>query len=183
MMTVNRRDFLAGTAGLLTAASGALIPGSALAIDKIKFGSILDTSGIFDAYGKPMDMAARLAIDEINATGGLNGASVDITAYDTQSNMALYTQFGQKLVRQDKVDVVHGGILSASREAIRQTMRKSKTLYFYNVLYEGGVCDRNIFITGVTPSQQVEVLVPHAIKKWGKKIYVLAADYNYGQIT
>ncbi|OUR79640.1 urea ABC transporter [Alphaproteobacteria bacterium 46_93_T64] len=182
-MTLNRRDFMAGTAGLLTAACGAMIPGSALAIDKIKFGSILDTSGIFDAYGKPMDMAARLAIDEINEAGGLNGASIDVTAYDTQSNMALYTQFGQKLVRQDKVDVVHGGILSASREAIRQTMRKSKTLYFYNVLYEGGVCDRNIFITGVTPSQQVEVLVPHAIKKWGKKIYVLAADYNYGQIT
>lgn len=182
-MTINRRGFLAGTAALATAASGSLIPGSAFAIDKIKFGSILDTSGVFDAYGKPMEMAARLAIDEINEAGGLNGSDIDVTAYDTQSNMALYTQFGQKLVRQDKVDVVHGGILSASREAIRQTMRKSKTLYFYNVLYEGGVCDRNIFITGVTPSQQVEVLVPHAVKKWGKKIYVLAADYNYGQIT
>ena len=43
----------------------------------------------------------------------------------------------------DKVDVVHGGITSASREAIRQTFRRANTLYFYNVLYEGGVCDRN----------------------------------------
>ena len=104
-------------------------------------------------------------------------------AYDTQSDMALYSQYGQQLTRQDKVDVVHGGILSASREAIRQTMRKTKTPYFYNVLYEGGVCDRNIFINGVTPAQQVEALVPYAMGKSGKRVYILAADYNYGQIT
>lgn len=180
-MTVNRRHFMAGAAAIGAAAT--CNPTSLFAADTIKLGSILDQSGPFDAYGKPMDMAMRLAVDEINEGGGLLGRQVEVSSYDTQSDMALYTQYGQKLVRQDKVDVVHGGILSASREAIRQTMRKSKTLYFYNVLYEGGVCDRNIFITGVTPSQQVEVLVPYAVKKWGKKIYVLAADYNYGQIT
>ncbi len=180
-MTVSRRHFMAGAAAIGAAAT--CNPTSLFAADTIKFGSILDQSGPFDAYGKPMDMAMRLAIDEINEGGGLLGRQVEVSSYDTQSDMALYTQYGQKLVRQDKVDVVHGGILSASREAIRQTMRKSKTLYFYNVLYEGGVCDRNIFINGVTPSQQVEVLVPYAVKKWGKKIYVLAADYNYGQIT
>jgi branched-chain amino acid transport system substrate-binding protein len=87
------------------------------------------------------------------------------------------------LTRQDHVNVVHGGILSASREAIRPTLRKAETLYFYNTQYEGGVCDRNTFCTGVTPAQQSEVLLPAIIKKWGKKIYSLAADYNYGQIT
>ncbi len=182
-MFFNRRNFLKTSGAAVAVAPLAGFPAAMAASDIIKFGSILDTSGIFDAYGKPMDMAARLAIDEINESGGLNGAKIELTAYDTQSDMALYTQFGQKLVRQDKVDVVHGGILSASREAIRQTMRKSKTLYFYNVLYEGGVCDRNIFITGITPAQQVEALIPRAIKKWGKNIYILAADYNYGQNT
>src|SRR5690606_27753315 len=108
---------------------------------------------------------------------------VEVVAYDTQSDMALYTQYAQQLVRSDKVDVVHGGILSASREAIRQTLRKANVPYFYNVLYEGGVCDRNLTVVGVTSSQQVEVVIPAAIKKWSKKIYVLAADYNYGQIV
>jgi len=176
---ISRRTFLAGTA----AASSTLVWGGARAADPIKLGSILDTSGIFDAYGKPMDMALRLAVDEINAAGGLLGRPVEIVAYDTQSDMALYTQYGQQLVRSDKVDVVHGGILSASREAIRQILHKARTPYFYNVLYEGGVCDRNITVIGVTPAQQVEVVVPAAIKKWGPKIYTLAADYNYGQIT
>lgn len=179
-MTISRRNFVAAGAAL----SGAmLLPSIAMAADTIKLGSILDTSGIFDAYGKPMDIALRLAVAQINADGGLLGKQVEVIAYDTQSDMALYTQYGQQLTRQDKVDVVHGGILSASREAIRQTMRKTKTLYFYNVLYEGGVCDRNIFINGVTPAQQVEALVPYAMGKSGKKVYILAADYNYGQIT
>ena len=45
-----------------------------------------------------------------------------------------------------------------------------KTLYFYNTQYEGGVCDRNQFDTGVTPAQTVEKLAPYAMKKWGKKV-------------
>ena len=180
-MSLNRRKFLGATAAM----SGvAMLPRAVLAADTIKLGSIIDTSGIFDAYGKPMDMALRLAVNEINGAGGLLGRQIEVKAYDTQSDMALYSQYAQQLTRQDKVDVVHGGILSASREAIRQTMRKTNTLYFYNVQYEGGVCDRNIFCNGVTPAQQAEVLVPWAMQEaGGKKVYTLAADYNYGQIT
>jgi len=179
-MTVNRRKFLA-TSGALGGAL--LMPRIALTAETIKLGSVLDTSGPFDAYGKPMYKALQLAVAKINESGGLLGKEIKVIAYDTQSDMALYTQYGQQLTRQDNVDVVHGGILSASREAIRQTMRKTETLYFYNVLYEGGVCDRNIFINGVTPSQQVEALVPYAMSRSGKTVYILAADYNYGQIT
>lgn len=180
-MTLNRRKFLGATAAMTGAA---MLPRAVLAADTIKLGSIIDTSGIFDAYGKPMDMALRLAVNEINGAGGLLGRQIEVMAYDTQSDMALYSQYAQQLTRQDKVDVVHGGILSASREAIRQTMRKTNTLYFYNVQYEGGVCDRNIFCNGLTPAQQAEVLVPWAMQEaGGKKVYTLAADYNYGQIT
>ncbi len=179
MTNISRRNFIAAGAAL---GGAMMLPRMAVSADTIKLGSILDQSGPFDAYGKPMDMALRLAVSKINSDGGLLGKKVEVVSYDTQSDMALYTQYGQQLTRQDNVDVVHGGILSASREAIRQTMRKSKTLYFYNVLYEGGVCDRNIFINGVTPAQQVEALIPYAMGKSGKKVYVLAADYNYGQI-
>lgn len=132
---ISRRTFLGSSAAAAGLAVSGFGLGRASAADPIKFGSILDTSGPFDAYGKPMDMALRLAIDEINAAGGLLGRQVEIIGYDTQSDMALYTQYGQQLARADKVDVVHGGILSASREAIRQTLRKANVPYFYNVLY------------------------------------------------
>ncbi|MCY4231755.1 MAG: ABC transporter substrate-binding protein, partial [Alphaproteobacteria bacterium] len=44
-------------------------------------------------------------------------------------------------------------------------------------------CDINNFCTGSTPAQTVEKLVPYTMNKWGKKVYIIAADYNYGQIT
>jgi branched-chain amino acid transport system substrate-binding protein len=76
-----------------------------------------------------------------------------------------------------------GGITSASREAIRPIVDRSKTLYFYNNLYEGGVCDKNVFNTGPVPSQQLAPLIPYATKNFGKKVYIVAADYNFGHIS
>jgi branched-chain amino acid transport system substrate-binding protein len=179
-MTLDRRTFLAGSAAASIAAT---IAGRAMAQGAtIDVASIHDLSGIFDAYGKPMEKAMQLAIDEINAAGGLAGKQVKEISYDTQSQIPLYTQFGQQAALKDKVAVVMGGILSASREAIRPTLKRYNTLYFYNTQYEGGVCDRNIFCTGVAPSQSVEALIPYAMSRWGKKVYILAADYNYGQI-
>ncbi len=181
-MSVSRRQFLGS---LSSVALGSMLPvADSLAQGApIKVGSVLDNSGNLDIYGKPMVMATTLAVEEINAAGGLLGRKLQPIQYDTQSDIALYTKFAQQLVRQDKVDVVHGGITSASREAIRQTFTRANTLYFYNVLYEGGVCDRNIVVTGSTPAQAVEPIMDVAMKQWGKKVYILAADYNYGQIT
>jgi branched-chain amino acid transport system substrate-binding protein len=181
-MTISRREFLAAT-GAAAVASG-MQPLAAFAQGKdIKLGTVLDNSGNLDIYGKPMVMASTMAVEEINAAGGLLGRKIALIQYDTQSDIALYTKFAQQLARQDKVDVVHGGITSASREAIRQTFKRADTLYFYNVLYEGGVCDRNCVVTGTTPAQAVEPIVDYAMKKWGGKVVILAADYNYGQIT
>ncbi len=180
-MTISRRDLLLATGAGVAAMA---LPGrSAMAADTIKVGSVLDNSGNLDIYGKPMVLATAMAVDEINAAGGLLGRKLEVIQYDTQSDIALYTKFAQQLARRDKVDVVHGGITSASREAIRQTFKRADVLYFYNVLYEGGVCDRNVVCTGSTPAQANEPLVEAAMEKWGKKCYILAADYNYGQIT
>lgn len=183
-MKINRRRFLNGSVATaaLTVAAPALI-GIAKASDDIKMVSILDQSGGLDIYGKPMVDSTVMAVEELNANGGLLGRKVDLTLYDPQSTIQSYTQYATKAAAGDKADVVHAGITSASREAIRPTLNRFQTLYFYNTLYEGGVCDRNTFNTGSTPAQTVEKLVPYTMKKWGKKVYVVAADYNYGQIT
>jgi len=183
-MQVDRRKFLkasAATAALL--GTGVGISSRADAAGEIGVASLLDLSGGLDIYGKPMIDALTLAVEEANAAGGLIGRKIKLISYDTQSNMQLYTQFAQDAALKDKVAVVHGGITSASREVIRPVFDRFKTLYFYNTQYEGGVCDRNQFETGVTPAQTVEKLVPFCMKKWGKKVYTVAADYNYGQIT
>lgn len=184
-MTITRRTLLGtgAASGALAVASPYLI-GTANAQDApIRLGSLHDLAGPLAATGEPMVDAIMLAVDELNESGGLLGRQIELVNYDTQSNIQLYSQFAQQLAVRDRVDVVHGGITSASREAIRPIFSRFQTLYFYNTLYEGGVCDRNTFNTGTTPAQTVEKLVPSAMEKWGGKAYIIAADYNYGQIT
>ena len=186
-MSISRRTFLRNaaltTGGL--ALSQSLIGRQAFADDNpILIGSLHDYSGPIASSGQQGVAALTIAIDEINAAGGLLGRPLKMVHYDTQSSIQLYSQYAQQLALSDKVAVVHGGITSASREAVRPVFGKYKTLYFYNTLYEGGVCDRNTFCTGTTPGQTVQKLVPSALKKaGGGKAYIIAADYNYGQIT
>lgn len=180
---MDRRSFIQSSAAVLAGGSVPLFPTAAHAADEIVVGSIIDMSGGLDIYGKPMTDCMTLAVEEQNAAGGLLGKKIRLANYDPQSNMQLYAQFAQQSALKDKSTVVMGGITSASREVIRPVLTRNKTLYFYNTQYEGGVCDRNTFCTGVTPGQTVAKLVPYAMKKWGKKVYVVAADYNYGQIT
>lgn len=181
-----RRSFLRSTAlatGGLIAAPMIMRHAALGSEDPILIGSLHDQSGPVGTSGVPMVRALELGIEEVNAAGGVLGRPLKLVHYDTQSNIQLYTQYAQQIALKDKVAVIHGGITSASREAIRPIFDRYKTLYFYNTLYEGGVCDRNIFCTGTTPAQTVEKLVPYSLERWGKKVYIIAADYNYGQIT
>ena len=84
-MTITRRRFLAGAS--VAALAGPAIIGRAQAADTIKLVSILDQSGGLDIYGKPMADATRMAVDEINAAGGLLGREIELKLYDPQSTI------------------------------------------------------------------------------------------------
>ncbi|GAB2941852.1 urea ABC transporter substrate-binding protein [Hafnia psychrotolerans] len=185
-MAITRRSFINNTVLSAVGLAATGLPKFGFAADSngpIKVATILDLSGGLDIYGKAMSDAINLAAEEINTSGGLLGRPLQMINYDAQSSMQLYAQYAQQAALKDQVAVVHGGITSASREVIRPVLDRFRTLYFYPAQYEGGVCDRNYFSSGSTPSQTVEKLVPYAMKKWGKKVYILAADYNYGQIV
>jgi len=184
-MRVDRRRFLkAAGATLGTVVLAPSIVRDAFAqANVIKVAAIHDLSGGLDIYGRPMVDCLNFAVEEINGAGGLLGRQIKLISYDAQSNIQLYTQFATEAATKERVAVVHAGITSASREAIRPVLKRFNTLYFYNTQYEGGVCDRNCFCTGSTPAQNVDKLVPFTLKKFGKKVYTVAADYNYGQIT
>lgn len=149
----------------------------------IVVGSILDRTGPINIYGVAMGDATEMAIEDINDAGGVLGRPLELVSYDAQSENELYTQFARRLALEDRAEVIMGGITSASREAIRPIVDQQEVLYFYNEQYEGGVCDKNVFNTGVIPSQQLQALIPWAIDNLGPRLYVPAADYNYGQIS
>jgi branched-chain amino acid transport system substrate-binding protein len=168
---MERRDFLKSivASSAVLAVGPSLLSSKAWAADSILIGGIHDLSGGLDLYGKPMADALILAAEEINEKGGLLGRQVQLITQDPQSNMQQYSQIASKMALGDKVAVVQGGMTSSSREVIRPITDRAQTLYFYNTQYEGGVCDRNIFITGATPAQNLAFGVPEIIKKFGKK--------------
>jgi branched-chain amino acid transport system substrate-binding protein len=149
----------------------------------INVGQLEDQSGNLSLVGLQKYHAAQLAVDQLNAAGGLLGKKINLIAPDTQSDNTKMQQLARELVLKDKVPVIFGAQTSAEREAIRPIMDQYKQLYFYTNQYEGGVCDANTFTTGAVPEQQVATLMPYLVQKFGKRVYVIAADYNFGHLT
>ncbi|WP_199190459.1 ABC transporter substrate-binding protein [Nitratireductor sp. StC3] len=180
-MVVNRRTILKNAIGATTLLSAPfLMRTAALGSDPIRVGVLLDLSGPLEVLGRPKVNCIQLAAETLNAAGGVLGREVELKIYDTQSDNQLYAQYAQQSALRDRVAVVHGGITSAAREIVRPILSRAQTLYFYNMIYEGGLCDRNTFVTGPTPPQLLAKLIPYMIEKFGPRIYTVAADYNFG---
>jgi urea ABC transporter substrate-binding protein len=164
--------------------AAAAAPGAAaVAAEPLKIGLMEDVSGDLAFMGLPKLHGSQLAVEEINKAGGIMGRQIELTHLDPQGDNARYQEFTRRLLSKDKVDVLIGGITSASREAVRPIVDRTQTPYFYTNQYEGGVCDANMISTGAVPEQQFSTLIPYMVEKFGKKVYVVAADYNFGQIS
>src|ERR1700734_4319423 len=96
---ISRRTLLnsAGAAAVLAGVPLFPAPGEDA---PIKLGAIDDNSGVLDIYGKPIVMANNLAVEEINAAGGLLGRKIDLKQYDSQSDMPPYTKYATNPVRE-----------------------------------------------------------------------------------
>lgn len=160
-----------------------LLSGAALAQEPIKLGVLEDQSGDFAVATIGKLHGIQLATDEINASGGIAGRPLELVVYDTQSDNTRYQEFMRRVLQRDKVDAVFAGFSSASREAYRPIVNQFDALAFYNNQYEGGVCDANMIVTGAVPEQQFSTLLPYMLETYGKKVYTIAADYNFGQIS
>ncbi|MEG3754103.1 ABC transporter substrate-binding protein [Psychromonas arctica] len=153
------------------------------AFAEVKVSAIYDITGSFSIFGVMQSNAVKLAIDDINAKGGLLGEKLKLITYDTQSELSKYTQYANTTVLKDRPAAVFGGMTSSSREAIRPIFRKADVPYFYSTLYEGGACDKQTFVVSPSASQQIKPLVEWAIKEYGPKMFIMAPDYNYGTIS
>ena len=150
----------------------------------IKVGVIAEQTGPLSFAGIANANVARMVIDDINAKGGLLGRQIDLCLEDGATTDSVAEAKAAKLVQQDQVDVIFGGIYSSTRQAIKgPAVVKGKKLYIYPEQYEGQECDPLIFCTGSVPSQQVEPLIPWLMQKIGaKKFYLPSADYIWPQV-
>jgi branched-chain amino acid transport system substrate-binding protein len=150
----------------------------------IKAGVITDVTGPLSFLGMVNANIARMVVDDINAAGGLLGDRIELIVEDSATTDSVAETKAAKLVEQDKVDVVFGGIYSSTRQAIKKfAVEKGKRLYIYPEQYEGGECHPLIFCTGPGPAQQVEPLIPWLMQSKGvKTFYCPSADYIWPHV-
>jgi ABC-type branched-subunit amino acid transport system substrate-binding protein len=153
-------------------------------MESIKVGVIADQTGPLSFMGIANANVARMVIDDINANGGLLGRQLDLHLEDSATEDSEAEAKAAKLVQEEQVDVLFGGIYSSTRQAIKgPAVVEGKTLYIYPEQYEGQESDPLIFCTGPVPAQQVEPLIPWLMQETGaKKFYLPSADYIWPQV-
>lgn len=149
------------------------------AAGEIKVGVLFSLTGTTAIIETSLNQATLLAIEEINAAGGVNGMKIVPIVEDPASDPATFAEKARKLVLRDRCVSVFGSYTSASRKAVLPVFEKYKNLYWYPTLYEGRECSQNVMYTGAVPNQQQRDFIPWLVKNFGKKFYLIGSNYIY----
>lgn len=167
---------LAGTTGMAFAQSK----------DTIKVGILHSLSGTMAISETVLKDTALMAIEEINAKGGVLGRKLEPVVVDPASNWPLFAEKTKQLLTQDKVAVIFGCWTSVSRKSVLPVVEELNGLLFYPVQYEGEELSKNVFYTGAAPNQQAIPAVEYLMSKEGggaKRFVLLGTDYVYPRTT
>ncbi len=159
-------------------ATGAANPASASdSKDAIKVGVLFSLSGALSIAETSMKNATILAIDELNAKGGIGGRKIMPVIEDYASDFSVVVQKARKLVNQDKVAATIGCYASASRKAVLPVFEQAGAVLLYPTFYEGLECSTNVIYTSLVAAQHLTDTTEWMVKNAGKKIYMVGSDY------
>jgi len=147
--------------------------------DAIKVGILHSLSGTMAISEVTVRDAELLAIEEINAAGGVLGKTLEPVVEDGASDWPTFAEKAQKLISQDKVATVFGGWTSASRKAMLPVFERNKALLWYPVQYEGLETSPYIFYTGATTNQQIVPGLDYLKEQGKKRIFLVGSDYVF----
>ena len=167
---------MAGTSGRALAQAGSTI----------KVGILHSLSGTMAISETVLKDTVLMAIDEINAKGGVLGKKLEPVIVDPASNWPLFAEKTKQLLGQDKVSVIFGCWTSVSRKSVLPVLEEMNGLLFYPVQYEGEELSKNVFYTGAAPNQQAIPAVEYLMSKEGgaaKRWVLLGTDYVYPRTT
>ncbi len=150
----------------------------------VRIGVIADLTGPFAVYGTSLVRSAEIAVDEINAEGGVLGRQLELVVEDIQTDVAVTVDRARSLVERARVDLVIGPIGSDANDAAFQVVVvENRRILLYPETYEGGKCDPLFFSTGAVPEQQVRPLLEHLHDEYGPRAMFFGADYVWPRRT
>ncbi|WP_372339704.1 urea ABC transporter substrate-binding protein [Nocardiopsis sp. CC223A] len=166
------------TLGLtLTACSGNDTQG--ITDDTVTVGMIHSLSGTMAISEVTVRDAVQLAIDEINADGGVLGRTITPVIEDGASNETTFAERAEKLLQSDNAATVFGGWTSASRKAMLPVFERNNGLLWYPVQYEGLEASPNIVYTGATTNQQIIPALDYLREQGHTSLYLVGSDYVF----
>jgi branched-chain amino acid transport system substrate-binding protein len=182
---VGRRNFL--KAGLILGAAQVASPFvlRARAADSVKIGLDNPLTGTYGAPGKNELIGCQLAVEQVNAKGGILGRTVELISEDSTSGDAgTAVQKARKLIDGDKVDFLLGNVNSALALAMAQVSNEKKILHIvpggHTDAITGASCHWNVFRVCNTTQMEAAAVASALIKDYGKKFYYITPDYAFG---
>lgn len=145
----------------------------------IKIGVLHSLSGTMATSETPLVDAVRLAVEEANQSGGVNGQPIEMIVADCRSDAAYCAQQAEELITRNGVQALFGCWTSACRKAVKTVVEKHDHLLFYPLRYEGLEQSSDIIYTGAVPNQQIIPMALWALQQRGKRYYLIGSDYIF----
>jgi len=173
----------AAAAGVLQVAAPFVI--KAYGEEPIKFGLNDPLTGTYAELGKNEQIGCELAVEQINAKGGILGRQVQLLVEDsTSTDTGTAVQKARKLIVRDKVDFLLGNVNSAMALAIGQVSNELKTLHIvtggHTDAVTGTDCHWNVFRVCNTTRMETNSVSKILFEKYGKKWFFITPDYSFG---
>ncbi|MGN0692624.1 MAG: urea ABC transporter substrate-binding protein, partial [Oscillospiraceae bacterium] len=147
--------------------------------ETVKVGLLHSLTGSMAISEKSVRDAEVLAIEEINAAGGVNGKQIVYVEEDGASEPSTFATKAEKLVDSEGVATIFGCWTSSSRKAVKPIVEEYDSLLWYPVQYEGMESSSNIVYTGAAPNQQIVPAIDYLIEQGYTKFFLLGSDYVF----
>ena len=140
----------------------------------VKVGILHSLSGTMAISETSVRDAELLAINEINAAGGVLGKQIQVIQEDGASEPQIFAERARKLIQNDKVATIFG-----CWKAVKPVVEETGALLWYPVQYEGMEASPNIMYMGAAPNQQAVPAVEFCASQFGKNIFLVGSDYVF----
>ena len=147
--------------------------------EPVRVGVLFSRAGITSRVEQSQLLGTLFAIHEINEAGGIGGRELVAVHYDPQCVPQNYRRLAERLVEDERVNVIFGCYMSSTRKAVMPVVEKWQRLLFYPTLYEGFEFSHNIIYTGAAPNQNSAQLADYMTRQFGVRVYLVGSDYIY----
>ncbi|MFO1318075.1 MAG: transporter substrate-binding domain-containing protein [Burkholderiales bacterium] len=147
--------------------------------DPVRIGMLFSETGVTSVIETSQRLGTMLAVEEINAAGGINGRELQLVARDPHSRPTQYRTLAEQLISREGIRVFVGCYMSSSRKAVLPVLERWNALLLYPTLYEGFEYSRHVIYTGAAPNQNSVQLAEFMIRRFGPRVFMIGSDYVY----